>query len=244
MTAFKNLLNDEELAAVLTFVRNTWGNSASVISPETVKLVRAKTSERTTFWTPDELLVDHPLEAELMLKDIGIDPEGFSNDELENELLAADSSELAKIAMAKGDFQRGKKVFYESAAACFACHNPPAGATAALGPNLTDLKTVLTPEELVDSVLRPSKRIDKGFAQVSVVTVDGKILTGIRVSENDDELVLRNLAQTEPITIPADDIEEVLQSRTSIMPAGLAKQLKTRQEFDDLMKYVIEIRKQ
>ena len=86
------------------------------------------------------------------------------------------------------------------------------------------MKTVLTPEELVDSVLRPSKRIDKGFAQVSVVTVDGKILTGIRVSENDDELVLRNLAQTEPITIPADDIEEVLQSRTSIMPAGLAKQ--------------------
>jgi hypothetical protein len=43
--------------------------------------------------------------------------------------------------------------------------------------------------------------------------------------------------------IPADDIEEVLQSRTSIMPAGLTKQLKTRQEFDDLMKYVIEVRR-
>ena len=243
MTAFKNLLNDEEVAAVLTFVRNTWGNSASVISPETVKMVRAKTSERTTFWTPDELLADHPLEAELMLKDIGIDPEGFSNEALENELLAANSADLAKLAMERGDFERGKKVFYESAAACFACHNPPAGTAAALGPNLADLKTVLTPQELVDSVLRPSKRIDKGFAQVSVVTVDGKILTGIRVSENDDELVLRNLAQTEPIKIPSDDIDDVLQSRTSIMPAGLAKQLKTRQDFDDLMKYVIEVRK-
>jgi len=243
MTAFKNLLNDEELAAVLTFVRNTWGNSSSVISPETVKLVRAATAERTTFWTPDELLVEHPLEAELMLKDIGIDPEGFSNDELENELLASDSAELAQIAMQRGDFERGKKVFYQSAAACFACHDPPTGAAAALGPKLADLKTVLTPEELVDSVLRPSKRIDKDFAQVSVVTVDGKILTGVRVSENDDELVLRNLAQTEPIKIPADDIEEVLQSRTSIMPAGLAKQLKTRQDWDDLMKYVIEVRK-
>ena len=243
MTAFKNLLNDEEVAAVLTFVRNTWGNSASVISPETVKLVRAKTADRTTFWTPDQLLEEHPLEAELMLKDIGIDPEGFSNEALENELLAANSADLAKIAMQRGDFERGKKVFYESAAACFACHNPPAGAAAALGPNLAELKTVLTPEELVDSVLRPSKRIDKDFAQVSVVTVDGKILTGIRVSENDQELVLRNLAQTEPMKIPADDIEEVLQSRTSIMPAGLTKQLKTRQEFDDLMKYVIEVRR-
>ena len=208
-----------------------------------MKMVRAKTSERTTFWTPDELLADHPLEAELMLKDIGIDPEGFSNEALENELLAANSADLAKLAMERGDFERGKKVFYESAAACFACHNPPAGAAAALGPNLADLKTVLTPQELVDSVLRPSKRIDKGFAQVSVVTVDGKILTGIRVSENDDELVLRNLAQTEPIKIPSDDIDDVLQSRTSIMPAGLAKQLKTRQDFDDLMKYVIEVRK-
>jgi putative heme-binding domain-containing protein len=187
--------------------------------------------------------VEHPLEAELMLKDIGIDPEGFSNDQLENELLASDSAELAQIAMQRGDFERGKKVFYQSAAACFACHDPPAGAAAALGPKLADLKTVLTPEELVDSVLRPSKRIDKDFAQVSVVTVDGKILTGVRVSENDDELVLRNLAQTEPIKIPADDIEEVLQSRTSIMPAGLAKQLKTRQDWDDLMKYVIEVRK-
>lgn len=243
MTAFKNLLNDEEVAAVLTFVRNTWGNSASVISPETVKMVRAKTADRTTFWTPDQLLEEHPLEAELMLKDIGIDPEGFSNEALENELLAASSADLAKIAMQRGDFERGKKVFYESAAACFACHNPPAGAAAALGPNLAELKTVLTPEELVDSVLRPSKRIDKDFAQVSVVTVDGKILTGIRVSENDRELVLRNLAQTEPMKIPADDIEEVLQSRTSIMPAGLTKQLKTRQEFDDLMKYVIEVRR-
>jgi putative heme-binding domain-containing protein len=208
-----------------------------------VKLVRAATAERTTFWTPDDLLVEHPLEAELMLKDIGIDPEGFSNDQLENELLASDSAELAQIAMQRGDFERGKKVFYQSAAACFACHDPPAGAAAALGPKLADLKTVLTPEELVDSVLRPSKRIDKDFAQVSVVTVDGKILTGVRVSENNDELVLRNLAQTKPIKIPADDIEEVLQSRTSIMPAGLAKQLKTRQDWDDLMKYVIEVRK-
>ena len=243
MTAFKNLLNDDEIAAVLTFVRNTWGNSASVISPETVKQVRASTIDRTTFWVPDELLAEHPLEAELMLKDIGIDPEGFSNEALENELLAANSAQLAKLAVQRGDFERGKKVFYESAAACFACHNPPTGAATALGPDLTKLETILSPEELIDSVLRPSKRIDKDFAQVSVVTVDGKILTGIRVSENDKELVLRNLAQTEPVTIPADDIEEVLQSRTSIMPAGLAKQLKTRQQFDDLMKYVIEVRK-
>jgi len=242
MTAFRTLLKDEELAAVLTFVRNTWGNSASTISPETVAKIRAQTIERTTFWNPDELLNEHPLEAELVLKDIGIDPEGFSNKALEDELLSVPPAELASIAMAKGDAERGKTLFFKSAAACFACHAPPAGAVR-LGPDLTTVKAALKPEDLVDSVLRPSKLIDKAFAQVNVVTIDGKQYTGIRVSENEDELVLRNLAQPTPITIARKDVDEVFESRTSLMPANLTQQLKTRDEFNDLMKYVLDIRK-
>ena len=144
--------------------------------------------------------------------------------------------------MAKGDAERGKTLFYKSAGACFACHGPPSGATR-LGPDLAKLKSVLQPDELIDSVLRPSKRIDKEFAQVTVVTVEGKIYTGIRVSENDTEIVLRNLAQPEPLTLKKEDLEEVVNSRTSIMPASLARQLKTREEFNDLLKYVLEIRK-
>jgi len=56
MTAFRDLLKDDELAAVLTFVRNTWGNKASVIDPQTIAKVRAETSGRSIFWKPDELL--------------------------------------------------------------------------------------------------------------------------------------------------------------------------------------------
>ena len=107
-------------------------------------------------------------------------------------------------------------LFYKSAAACFACHDPPSGASR-LGPELAKVESALTLEELVDSILRPSKRIDKEFAQVNVITVKGKQHTGIRVSENDDEIVLRNLAQPEPLTIQKDDIEEMIDSRTSLM---------------------------
>ena len=106
------------------------------------------------------------------------------------------------------------------------------------------VKTSLKPEDLVDSVLRPSKLIDKAFAQVIVVTENGKQITGIRISENSEEIVLRNLAQPEPITIAKKDVDEVFDSRTSLMPANLTRQLKNRGEFNDLMKYVIEIRKQ
>ena len=62
MTPFGSFLNDEELAGVLTFVRNSWGNQAPAVQPETVKKVRAATKNRTSFWSPDELLKAHPLE--------------------------------------------------------------------------------------------------------------------------------------------------------------------------------------
>ena len=48
--------NDENLAAVLTYIRQAWGNKAPPVTPEQVKAVRAETASRTTPWTPEELL--------------------------------------------------------------------------------------------------------------------------------------------------------------------------------------------
>ena len=62
MTPFGGLLKDDEMAAVLTYVRNSFGNKASVISPEKVKEVREATQGRTGFYSPEELLKEHPLE--------------------------------------------------------------------------------------------------------------------------------------------------------------------------------------
>jgi mono/diheme cytochrome c family protein len=61
MMPFKGLLNDEEIAAVLTYVRNAFGNKASVVQPETVQRVREATKDRNDFYTPDELLKEHPM---------------------------------------------------------------------------------------------------------------------------------------------------------------------------------------
>ena len=62
MTAYGNMLNDEEIAAVLTYVRNSFGNNASVITAEEVGEVRNKTKNKSGFYTPQELLETHPLE--------------------------------------------------------------------------------------------------------------------------------------------------------------------------------------
>ena len=238
MTAFRSLLKDEELAGVLTFVRNSWGNKAPAISAESVARVRKESLARTTFWRPEDLLAEHPMEAG---SDSGSAVVEFSNEALEAELMAIPSATLAKVAMEKGNARRGKNLFYQSAAACFACHHPPKGA-ARLGPDLTKLTTKLTPAQLVDSILRPSDLIDKAYASVSVITLDGLTQTGIRVSETDDEIVLRNLAEPKPIRIKQSDVDEVVVSKKSLMPANLAKTLKNRQEFNDLMRYVLETR--
>jgi mono/diheme cytochrome c family protein/glucose/arabinose dehydrogenase/lysophospholipase L1-like esterase len=59
MTPFKNL-SDNEIAAVLTFVRNTFSNKGPVVLPETVKKVRAATADQPSFYKPDELLKANP----------------------------------------------------------------------------------------------------------------------------------------------------------------------------------------
>ena len=62
MTPFAGMLNDDEVAAVLTYVRNSFGNKASVISSEKVKVTRAAIKDKTGFYSPEELLKQHPLE--------------------------------------------------------------------------------------------------------------------------------------------------------------------------------------
>ncbi len=62
MTPFGGLLNDKEVAAVLTYVRNSFGNRASVISPEKVKTVRELIKSKKDFYSPEKLLEEHPWE--------------------------------------------------------------------------------------------------------------------------------------------------------------------------------------
>lgn len=48
-------LSDADIAAVLTYIRNTWGNSAAPVTPEVVAAERAAYPGRTQTWTWAEL---------------------------------------------------------------------------------------------------------------------------------------------------------------------------------------------
>lgn len=57
-------LPDDQIAAILTYVRSSWGNQASPVTTEFVKTIRKSIADRKTSWTADEILKLHPLPLE------------------------------------------------------------------------------------------------------------------------------------------------------------------------------------
>ena len=60
MTPFGGMLKDEEIASVLTFVRNSFGNKADPIESAQVKKVRDANPGRMMLYHTEELLKEHP----------------------------------------------------------------------------------------------------------------------------------------------------------------------------------------
>jgi len=55
MAPWGGVLNDDQIAAVLTYIRNEWGNQAPPITPEFVANVRKQSEGRTEAWTQPDL---------------------------------------------------------------------------------------------------------------------------------------------------------------------------------------------
>ena len=56
MLSFGKVLSDEEIASILTFVRDRWGVANTAVSAESVSKIRVATKNRTQYWTVEELL--------------------------------------------------------------------------------------------------------------------------------------------------------------------------------------------
>lgn len=56
MTPFRGMLDDKEIAAVLTYIRNSFGNEAAAVDPGQVQRIREATADRKGFYTAEELV--------------------------------------------------------------------------------------------------------------------------------------------------------------------------------------------
>jgi mono/diheme cytochrome c family protein len=55
MPGLKDVMNDDEIAAALTYARTSWGNAASAVDAATVAKARSANAARNAPWTADEL---------------------------------------------------------------------------------------------------------------------------------------------------------------------------------------------
>ncbi len=154
-------------------------------------------------------------------------------------LADADPSELAAEARELGNAKAGAVLFFNSAMTCANCHEPASGPR--LAPDLAAKREGVSDRFLVEAVLHPSKEIRKEFAQELVLTVDGTTVMGFKDSASDDVLVLRDPASGKLIEVAQDDIEFTKTGTVSAMPAGLVNPLSNRQQFLDLIRFLMEI---
>ena len=56
MLGFGQVISDDRIASLLTYVRSRWGDTDRPVREENVRRIRRDTQDRTAYWTVDELL--------------------------------------------------------------------------------------------------------------------------------------------------------------------------------------------
>lgn len=160
--------------------------------------------------------------------------EGYLSQDGKPRKLGSNPRPISILAM-KGDAANGEKLFWSQALKCATCHKLGERGTP-IGPDLTAIGRQRAREDLLESLLEPSRRIESNFAAFTARTLDGKSLTGIVAKRDGKQIELRD-AENKIIAIASDDLEELRPARTSLMPDGQMAGL-TAQEAADLLEYL------
>jgi putative heme-binding domain-containing protein len=139
-----------------------------------------------------------------------------------------------------GDPARGGVLFDDlKRLACARCHRVR-GRGGEVGPDLSDIGGKYDREQLIESVLEPSRQIVEGYRPTVVATRDGRIVSGIVREETADLLTLVD-ADAKRWSVARKDVDTRKTVGTSLMPEGLTSGL-SLDEFADLIAYLASLR--
>ncbi|WP_436716129.1 hypothetical protein U8335_00180 [Roseiconus lacunae] len=144
-----------------------------------------------------------------------------------------------QLAKAKGDAVAGMKLF-RGVATCANCHIVN-GHGKDVGPNLSEIGSKLSREAMLTAILLPSAGISHNYENYVVLTAEGQVIAGLKMSETDREVVIRT-ADAIDRKIDVDDIESMKKSEKSVMPENL-HHLFGQQGLVDLVEYMATLKK-
>ena len=158
----------------------------------------------------------------------------FDTTETNASLLDQRIELVEKIALAgNGSPTEGQKLFHD-AANCGKCHQM-FGRGGEVGPDLTSYNRSNLRSMLL-GIINPSAEIREGFETLTVLTDDGQVITGFKIEEDANVLVLRTV-DGQSQTIEKASVEEQHRSKTSLMPTGLLDSL-TDTQLRDLFAFL------
>lgn len=139
-----------------------------------------------------------------------------------------------------GDVERGRRLFGESnVLQCRTCH-AVAGQGGGVGPALDRVGTRLNRQQLIESLLEPSKVIAPEYRTWIAVTDEGKSFTGLVIDRTKDNVAIVDAAGKRT-DLAVATIEQLEPLSTSLMPEQLLRDL-TIQEAADLFGHLESLR--
>ncbi len=137
-----------------------------------------------------------------------------------------------------GDAARGREIF-RGKGNCGRCHIVN-GEGGSLGPELTEIGVRRSAGHLRAAVLDPESALPEGFLQVTLITKDGRRITGVRLNEDTFTIQLRDLNGRIFSFVKADLKELRKDNGKSPMPRF--RSMLSAAEADDLVAYLVTLR--
>lgn len=157
-----------------------------------------------------------------------------ASSEERKKLVASYKELLTPDVLASADLVNGQRAFQRS---CGSCHKMY-GIGGDVGPELTgsDRRKL---HYVLENVLDPNAVVADAYRMATVVTADGRVVSGIVREKDEHRLMIQTT--NERLTIPAGDVLHFELSTVSIMPEGLFRDLKL-EEVRDIVAYLASSR--
>ena len=233
-------LPESQLAGIVTpiFGKGTTGEQQEMLrtlaampliksEPPLKKLIEEAAANRIA----PEVILDlieavESTESEVLLTDLAaLKSQGYSTDAYKEVLYG-------------GRWWQGREVFNSNAAAqCVRCHAVD-GAGGQVGPALDNIASILSREEILESLIEPSARIAPGYGSVTLNLKDGETVSGLLLEENKNRLLLKT-AEAEPLAIPIARIATRTNQPSAMPPMG---RIISKRELRDLIEYLSSLK--
>jgi len=141
---------------------------------------------------------------------------------------------LKELVNMAGSVESGRTLFFAKGT-CIKCHKVGEKGKE-VGPTLSEIGTKLSTEALFTSLLDPSAGVSHNYETYSLVTLDGNIVTGIKINETGKEVTLRT-AEGIDKTVAQSNVDELIKTGVSLMPADLQRLLSVK-ELVDIVAYL------